>query len=885
MSHTSGSFPHLAALGAFLLGAAFAGPTPLASAQAKLTHNEALRRSAQVSDVRYDLAMDISHGDKEFTGDETIDFEWQTSVDPLRIDFYRGTIKDLKVNGKPAKYTFEKDHIAVLLKADLFHVGPNSIAITYSHPYSKDGSGLYRFVDPEDKRTYLYSNFEPYDANQMFPAFDQPDLKGKFTVTVTAPKDWTVVSAIRESKVDAQKDKKIWHFPQTVPISTYLFSIAAGPYKVWEDTKFRIPLRVMARQSMASFVKAEEWLTWTRYGFDFFEKTFGTPYPFLKYDQILVPDFNAGAMENVATVTFNERFAPRGERSAHTMESNFDTLLHEMAHMWFGDLVTMKWWDDLWLNESFATYAAAWALSVHPDFKHEWVTFHHEKNWGYSTDRLSTTHPIVAEVPDTDVAGSNFDGITYGKGASWLKLLAFRVGEKDFTKGLQSYFKTFAFKNSTVDNLLGALEQSSGLKLQEFAKPWLHTAGLNTVEMRPICTKDGMLDAVEILQTAPIDHPDLRLHSMVFALYGEPGSADVWQPYKLLKTDYEGAKTILKLSEGLACPQLIIPNASDDDYVKIIWPQDQLLRVQTDLARIADPLQRTLFWESLGWALEDGEAHLEDVVRFTVDQLPLEKDYAVLGSIGQFIHARILSPLSSIPDRDLRVRLAKQLAVPFQKMLIDTKTAKDFRLLAFDFYIELLGLSEDRDALAQIYEKKTVWPEFKLDQPRRWSVLGELAALRDSRTLAWAKSEKDHSDQAALERRGIEASLAPYAEKVKIAADILKPTSRLSRAQVLATFGNLFPVQQATERQNYRDQYLKNLPQVVKIDREFIRKSYLLTLLSENCDASDEQLFAALFKLDVPASISQDFLERRDEMKICRTVFTNVKSGDSKKAI
>ncbi|RYZ57157.1 MAG: aminopeptidase N [Proteobacteria bacterium] len=850
---------------------------PKAQAQAKLTHEQSKTRSEQVSDVRYDLSLDISKGDREksYTGEVVIDFVWKASKEPLRIDFSKGEVKALAINGKKAVFSYDKE--AIVLKPGLLSEGPNKITVSYRHPYSIDGSGLYRFTDPEDKRTYLYSQFETFDANQMLPNFDQPDLKAKFTLKVLAPKDWTVVSAVRENKIDVQKSARLWTFPESLPISSYVFSLHAGPYKIWEDSKFRIPLRVMARQSLAQYVKPEEWLNWTRFGFDFFEKTFGTPYPFLKYDQILVPDFNAGAMENVAAVTYNERFAPKGERSARAIERNFSTLLHEMAHMWFGDLVTMKWWDDLWLNESFATYAAAWALESHPDYKHAWVSFHQEKNWGYYADRLTTTHPIVADIADTDVAGSTFDGITYGKGASWLKLLAFRVGEDNFKAGLKAYFSKHAFGNSTVNDLMASLEIDPKLKLAEFSKSWLHTAGLNSIEVRANCSKDAKLESLEVLQTASTEHPDLRPHSMIVALYAEPGSADQWLPYKTVRVDYESAKTTVPVEGSLACPSLVMPNATDDDFVKIVWPSEQLPRIQGDLERIADPIHRTLFWEHLGWALDDGQIPLEDAIRFTVDHLPLEKNYAVLMNIQDFLQNHVIDRLAEFSDKEARSRYAKTLAQPFEKMLVDSQTAKDFRLLAFDFYIPLLSMSGDKEALAKILEKKTVWPEFKLDQPSRWLVLKNLATLNDPRVSSWAKLEKtkDKSDEGALQLLGIEASLLSDARKAALIQSIVDSKSTPSRAQVRASFQNIFPAAQSDSRKAFREVYLKTLPKLSKHKEEFLRSSYLLALLPSACDESDESLFTEILKIDWPAYVKQDLLEKRDNLRYCRTIRTN----------
>lgn len=837
-----------------------------AFADAKLSADEAKIRTAQVSDPHYDLNLDISKDDKAFQGDVEIRFHWTASPKDLRIDFADGTVTTLRLNGQKVKYRANKE--AVFLPAKSLKPGANHLAISYSHPYSKDGGGLYRFQDPLDKRIYLYTQFETFDANRMFPHFDQPDLKGVFTLTARAPKDWILVSTTREEKVRDEGETKVWSFAPTARISSYVFSLHAGPYKVWDDAAFRIPLRLMARQSVAQYVQVDEWFAWTRFGFDFFEKAFGTPYPFGKYDQLVVPDFNAGAMENVAAVTFNERFLVRGERSRSAEKRHASTILHEMAHMWFGDLVTMRWWDDLWLNESFATFAANWAIAAHPRYQDDaWVDAHGSKNWAYAADRLSTTHPIVTPVADTDVAGSNFDGITYGKGGAWLRLLAFRIGEENFKKGLRNYFQEHAFANATVADLVKALEGDQAGSLQNFSREWLQTKGLNTVRAEALC--DGeVLRGIKVLQWSAPKPFRFRDHSMMLGIYNQPPETGSWKAADFVRIDYRGEETVWKSDKARPCPFLLVPNAQDQDYVKLSWAPDQWTTLRKEFLRMDDPLQRALVWDGAGWALEDGTMSLDATVAFIEDNLPKENDYAVLLSSNNLVDYRLQEFVLQLPDGERRRAIGRRLSQVFQTILEKKGLSKDIQLYALDHRIAFLGIAEDKEGLAALYEQKT----FSIDQDRRWAILEELAALRDPRVKAWAAKENDDSDLSAKHMRAIDARLASLAEKKKLAENVLKQASSLSRVQVRTTLGNLFPLQQQAERIAFRTDYQKALPRVIKLPVDYVRDAYVLSLLPIACQEDDEKLFTELEKIALPAYVQQDIREKRDYNRLCQKI-------------
>ncbi|MCC7440834.1 MAG: aminopeptidase N, partial [Bdellovibrionales bacterium] len=489
-----------------------------------LSKEEALYRSERVSDVRYELSFELERTSTEagatpvFGGKAVVRFKLKAPAEGLTLDFVGGTQAAAVVNGTPlGEETYNGKFIA--LPAQALKVGENEAAVEFTHPYSSSGAGLYRFVDPEDKRVYVYTDFEPFDANQLFPCFDQPDLKATYLAEVSAPASWTVVSASRETEatdlpaVEGQKGeaRKLWKFPVTSRFSTYIFPLHAGPYKIWTADEpatgtvegETIPLRLFARQSLARYVRPDDWFPATRQGFAFFQEYFASPYPFGKYDQLIVPDFNSGAMENVAAVTFSERYVKRGVPTRDDREGLAEVILHEMAHMWFGNLVTMKWWDDLWLNESFATFMAYLAAAEATEFTDIWQGFFDDtKQWAYWEDQLVTTHPIVAEVPDTSQAFANFDGITYGKGASALKQLSFLLSPPKFRDGVRAYMKKHAFQNTAMSDFMDSLSAASGTPLSGWTQSWLRTAGVNTISVDHAC-EGGKITRFLLTQSAP----------------------------------------------------------------------------------------------------------------------------------------------------------------------------------------------------------------------------------------------------------------------------------------------------------------------------------------------------------------------------------------------
>lgn len=847
---------------------------PAMAGQPILKQTEAELRKQQIDAVQYTLDLDLPENDEAFKGTVRIDFTLHPQKQPVRVDFAKGKVESVRVNGKDV--TFEADETALRISEDVFVAdAPNQLEIRYSHAYSKDGTGLYWFRDPVDQRAYTYTQFEPYAANSLFPSFDQPDLKASYELKVKVPKDWTVVSAARENKVTAAGDKAIWEFPRTLKFSTYLFSLHAGPYKIWEDKNFRIPLRIMSRQSLAQYMPVDQWFKATRHGFEFFDKYLGYAYPFGKYDQVVVPDFNAGAMENVASVAFSERFLARGQRTQADEQGLAGTILHEMAHMWFGDLVTMSWWNDLWLNESFATYAATLAMVADPRFPETWVGFNRTKSGAYFADQLVTTHPIVTPVPDTE--STQFDGITYGKGASFLKQLHFLVGEKEFQKGLQIYFNKHAFGNTRVNDFIGAMEVSTGRSLQTFAKEWLHTAGVNTLTADFSCKK-GKIDSFVLRQAAIPEQPTLREHKTQIALYKtEKGK------FKLIKeatVGYQSAATPWPAAKGLACPDLVFPNHGDYDYAKVILDAKTFKNASNSLNTIESPMQRMMIWNAVAEMIIGSEMSLKDLSHFVVQQLPKETDYEVLRTIESKVSRDLLTYVQWIPDAAVKKEILGELIQVYEGTL-KSSLPHDSKKVQGETYLRLLTLDKRSDALLSLWEGKTKFPDLEIGQDERWAILQSLSELGAKDAMAWADAEKIKDPTSLGQKRylAVKAVYPDYEQKMKLLEPIVKADRKIPGQERYAVMSNLFPQSQKDLLKTYEPTFRKEIDDVVARSEPGVARSYVMGLLPTSCDASTLPLIDELLAKKYPQAIHDGLKVSKQSNERCQKVIAKLLSA------
>ena len=581
-----------------------------------LTRNEAIERAALVTVDRYVIELDLVTGEKTFRSTTIVEFEALPGADTY-IDLAAHRVHSAVLNGHAIDVSGYDESRGIPLEG---LAQRNVLVVSADCYYSNTGEGLHRFVDPVDGEVYLYSQFETADAKRMFACFDQPDLKATFDVTVTAPAHWQVISNGATTSIEDRDGARVHTFATTAPMSTYLVALIAGPYARWDDVYAdehgEIPLGLFCRASLAPFMDAERLFTETKQGFDFYHCNFGVPYAFGKYDQLFVPEFNAGAMENAGAVTFLEDYVFRSKVTRASYERRAETLLHEMAHMWLGGLVTMRWWDDLWLNESFATFASVLCQADATEYSEAWTTFANvEKSWAYRQDQLPSTHPIAADIPDLHAVEVNFDGITYAKGASVLKQLVAYVGLDHFLAGLRDYFAAHAFSNATFDDLLGALERASGRDLSDWGRQWLKTTGLNTLRADFDVDADGRFTRFAITQggAAP-GAGETRVHRLAVGIYDDQDGTDKLVRVHREEFDVFGPVTEVPALHGVPRGKLVLVNDDDLTYCSMRLDPESLKLATERIADIAEPLPRTLVWSAAWEMTRDAELKARDFI-------------------------------------------------------------------------------------------------------------------------------------------------------------------------------------------------------------------------------------------------------------------------------
>ena len=568
-------------------------------AVADLTRDEARGRAEAVAVESYEVEVDFTRGDEVFGSTSVIRFTATRAGTSTFLDLVAERIHSATLNGEPVDLSGYEDGRLPLtnLAAD------NVLAVVADCAYTNESSGIHRSVDQADGRVYLYSNYEPSDARRVFADFEQPDLKATFAFAVVAPADWVVLSnEPTPEPTPVREDVARWQFRPTPRLSTYVTAIIAGEYALVQQTyKTRrgqeIPLGLACRASLAEFLEPRDVFEITGQGLDFFTDLFDADLPYAKYDQVFVPEFRAGAMENAGCVTITEDLLFRSKTTATMYETRADTVLHEMAHMWFGDLVTMRWWGDLWLNESFADFSGTLANSEATRFTDAWALFASlRKAWGYAQDQLPSTHPVAADAPTLSAAQANFDGISYAKGASVLKALVAYVGREEFFAGVRAYFTEYALANASLGDLLAKLEQASGRDLSDWSKAWLETPGPNTLSAEFELDAEGRYTSFAVLQTAPAEHPHLRPHHIAIGLYDRVDGALVRT--RRVELDVNGARTEVPELVGAGRPDLVLLNDDDLTFALIEFDERSLRTLTESVGEFADSLPRAVSWSA-----------------------------------------------------------------------------------------------------------------------------------------------------------------------------------------------------------------------------------------------------------------------------------------------
>jgi aminopeptidase N len=788
-----------------------------------LTHAEAAGRAARVGRADYDISLELAAGVATYHGDVSISFALSSEgEDPLFLDFRGRTIELLEVNGHAAEP--EWTGYRLTLPAELLR-DDNVVHVRYVNDYDTTGDGFHRFVDPEDGAEYVYTNFEPYEAHRLFPCFDQPDIKGRYKVTVVAPEAWQVVANAPLAKSGPADAGRTRHqFAQTELFSTYLMALIGGPYAVRRTEHKGLRLGLYARRSMEHLLEeqAPEIFEITGQGLDFYAEQFDQPYPFAKYDQVFVPEYNSGAMENVGCVTYNEAHLFRDPPTNNQRLNRAETFLHELAHMWFGNLVTMRWWNDLWLNESFATYVSYVTMVEATRFTNAWKVFAADiKRWAYQQDQLPTTHPISGEAPDTEIAFLNFDGITYGKGASVLKQLVKYIGRDAFREGMRLYFRRHAWANATLGDFLACLEEASGQRLDEWARLWLETASLNTLAAgwRP----DGeRLAELTVHQSAPEAFPYLRPHAIEVTLGRDaPSGLEI----AALPVWVNGAETTVAAAEGRPLPELVFPNHGDHTYAKVQLDAASLGFVRRNLARVDDALLRELLWMSLWEMVRDRQLRSTAYLAIGRELLSTEPDLDITNTV---LDRAALSIARYVPEGARE----QQAHSWFEFALVNVAASNgDRRIIWARSAIQVAASSADVARLADLVTGREKIGDLEFDQEMRWAIAVKAVAFglphaEETLEREAARDRSDRGHRALLRAQSSRPTAEAKAEAWQKIHGAGYGSFHLTRAAMMGFF---WP-QQEEIVEPYADQFFDKVREVFATRDHPFARSYLMAM-------------------------------------------------------
>ncbi|MEO7588764.1 MAG: aminopeptidase N [Arachnia sp.] len=702
-------------------------------ATANITRTEAEQRSGVVRAHAYRVTVDVT---ERATDEPTRTFTSRTELDitsqgpATHLDLIAERVTSATVDGEPIPLDGFDGYRLPLPELE---AGDHTVAVEAICRFSITGEGLHRFVDPTDGKLYLYSQFETADSRRMFANFEQPDQKATFQLTVLAPLDWVVISnSARVQPEDLGDGVGRWVHAPTPPVSTYITALVAGEYHVVDGQIHSaagvLPAAVACRASLAEFLDADRILQTAQRGFEVFEDTFGVPYAFDSYDQIFVPEFNAGAMENAGCVTFRDEYLFRFRVTAREMESRDNTILHELAHMWFGDLVTMAWWDDLWLNESFAEWASHFAADEiarrHGGDANPWASFSNErKAWAYLQDQLSTTHPIAADMGDLDKVEQNFDGITYAKGASVLKLLVSVVGTEAFAAGVTEYFHKHAWGNTTLSDLLVELEAASGRDLSWFTGQWLETAGVNTLRADFDVDEDGRFTRFAITQSAAAEHPTLRRHRLGVGIFTLAGG-ELSRTHRV-ELDVEGESTDVPDLVGVHRGDVVLVNDGDLTYAKVRFDSDSAAALVEHIGSLKDPLARAVTWSSFWDSVRDGDIAAQDFVRLALRGIHSETDMAATTTV--LSQAAACSGRFTAPE--LREAANARLASGLARLLQHAEPGSDKQLVIAKALVGAARSDEAVELVGGWLDGEEVPDKLAVDTGLRWSIVSALARL------------------------------------------------------------------------------------------------------------------------------------------------------------
>ncbi|GEB64297.1 aminopeptidase N [Sinomonas atrocyanea] len=812
-----------------------------------LTRSEAVERAECIRHVEdYHVELDLTRGERVFGSRTTVRFSAAEGASSF-IDAITDTVRSVTLNGVELHVEKASDGVRIQLPS---LAAENVLVVDADAPYMNTGEGLHRFVDPVDGEAYLYTQFEVPDSRRMFAVFEQPDLKASFRFTVTAPSHWEVVSnspTPEPVRVPGQEARSTWDFAPTPRISSYVTALVAGPYQKVADELVNaegrtIPLGIFARKSLMQYLDAENIFALTKEGFAFYEREFGCGYPFEKYDQLFVPEFNAGAMENAGAVTILESYVFRSKPTQATVERRAITVLHELAHMWFGDLVTMRWWDDLWLNESFAEFMSHLAAAEATDFRHAWTTFASvEKSWAYRQDQLPTTHPIFADISDLADVEVNFDGITYAKGASVLKQLVAWVGQDHFMEGVRRYFAKHAWGNTVLADLMAELEAASGRDLTAWGQAWLETAGVNTLSPEIETDDDGRILRFAVRQSAVPDYPQIRPHRLAIAFYDRDGAGELVRTHRA-ELDVDGELTEVPELVGRPRPALVLLNDDDLAYAKVRLDPVSLATATSCLKDISESLPRALVWGSAWDGARDGETPARAYVDLVLGNIGAESD----ASVVQTLLRQLATTLDYYVAADAQPEAKRSAAERLWALVHEAAPGSDSQLQFVKSFSALASSEEHLDAVAGLLDGSAPIPGLDVDQDLRWELVASLACggrIERARIEDELARDTTSTGQCAA---ALATAALPTPEAKAEAWESIVVKGTLSNAMQQAAINGFARVHDAALLAPFAEKYFEAVPRIV----------------AERTHALAQQVVVGLY----PArQTTQAMLERTDE--------------------
>jgi aminopeptidase N len=827
-----------------------------------LTRDEARTRAESITVDSYQVELDLTGGDTTFRSVSTIEFGCSRPGTATFLNLAAPGVHAITLNGSPISTdAFDGERITVTGLADR-----NVLVVDAECAYSRSGEGLHRFTDPADGKVYMYSDLETFDAHRIYACFDQPDMKARYELTVRAPQDWYVVSNMApdtEGGVPADDGIRLWHFPPTPLMATYITHVSAGPWHIVRSAHDGIPLGIFCRQSLARYLDPDEIFEVTRQGFDFYHDAFGIKYPFGKYDQLFVPEFKEGAMENAGAVTFLEDYVFRSRVTDFSREARGETILHEMAHMWFGDLVTMRWWDDLWLNESFATWAGTEAQAQATRWSHSWTTFTTAwKAWACKQDQLPSTHPIAADIPDIEAVEVNFDGITYAKGASVLKQLVAYVGYDNFLAGVRKYFAAHSYGNAALADLLSALEETSGRDLGAWSREWLETSGVNTLRPSYSVDSDGRFTSFTVLQSAAPSHPTLRSHRIAIGLYSM--SPDGLVRVSSVETDVTGDWTPVPALVGVPRPDLVLINDDDLTYAKIRLDPNSLQTAISSIGSFTSSLPAALVWAATWDMVRDGEMAARDYVRLVLGGVNSVRDISVV----QTLLRQATLAARQYADPSWRSEGLAFIASSLRSLLAAAPAGSDHQLAYVRALAAVATSPEDLEFLGDLLDNTVSLDGLVVDTDLRWMLLRRLVSrgVRGEEAID-AELSRDATDAGERHAAGCRAAIPTLTAKRETWETLTD--GKLTIAMFRATIIGFVDSDQPTLVQPYRPEYFAALGQVWSewssaMAQDFVEYGYLVGAVDETTIAATDAYLAT--DPEPPTALRRLLIEGRDEV-------------------